>query len=726
MINGAGSHLVHARRGSRTTFRRVIPAWIAVGLVMLVSAGPVTARAERGEAGAPWARQVLQTPPRTTCDMAPDVFELLCDVYGHIDGAYLGTVDAASLAAAAASAVRDAGLAGITGTPPACPLPTSDFEQVCGEIDKVEDTAAAVWTASVAMVASLGDPRSVLRTPEEDQALRERQNNRQSRLGMSLSLMEGEEPCTEPSATCRPVVIEVYPGSPAEGAGLMERDVVLELDGESLSSVGCEDLPGKDRFDDGASVSVKIMRGSQMQTIEVEASTVSVPIARGEVADGTIGYLRIATLGAEAPDTVRNALQGLVDMDIGSLVLDLRDNPGGLVRPTVEVAGLFLAGRQLVITLHYRSGDSSLNSDGNAPAPDPGRIPMVVVTNGGTASGAEVLTGALVDHDRATVVGTRTLGKHTGQSVINLEDTDGNLLGVLSLTTLVWTTPEGRSAQGGFRPDVEAEAPSCLPPDEVARRAWASYGRWLGTQRDAEPRRSGGGGGGGGSRGGGGGGSGGGGGGGGGEDLGFDEPPPASELFGDVAAGAWYEAAVSWMILHDVTRGCAPTMFCPDRELTRQQFVTFLWRAAGRPVPDHLGSAAFSDVAEGVYSDRAIGWAVSRRVTMGCTTGELGDPDWRFCPTRPVTRGQMAALLYRHVEASHVGQPVHRDVDPDRFYAAGVAWLTDFEAVGGCDPGLFCPHRPATRAEAAVFINGVAIRPHMWGEGNTSFIPRPG
>ncbi len=148
----------------------------------------------------------------------------------------------------------------------------------------------------------------------------------------------------------------------------------------------------------------------------------------------------------------------------------------------------------------------------------------------------------------------------------------------------------------------------------------------------------------------------GGGGGGGSDDGGGEElPPRASELFEDVAPGVWYESAISWMILHRVTSGCTITMFCPENNLTRQQFVTFLWRAAGRPTPTYLGSEAFSDVTEGVYSDPAIGWAVSNGVTVGCTPGDFGDPGWRFCPTQHVTRGQMSTLLYRHVEADYPG-----------------------------------------------------------------------
>ena len=195
--------------------------------------------------------------------------------------------------------------------------------------------------------------------------------------------------------------------------------------------------------------------------------------------------------------------------------------------------------------------------------------------------------------------------------------------------------------------------------------------------------------------------------------------PTASELFTDVSAGTWYEQAVNWMILHLVTTGCTPTMFCPDDNLTRQQFVTFLWRAAGRPTPAYRGSEAFTDVPEGAYSDEAIGWAVSNGITVGCTPGSLGDPNWMFCRTQHVTRGQMATFLYRYTKAEYIGAPSkYTDVTPDAFYAPGIAWLTDFGVVPGCETTRFCPKRDATRAESALFIHEVAIRPQIWGSGS--------
>ncbi len=202
------------------------------------------------------------------------------------------------------------------------------------------------------------------------------------------------------------------------------------------------------------------------------------------------------------------------------------------------------------------------------------------------------------------------------------------------------------------------------------------------------------------------------------------EPQRASDLFDDVPPEAWYEPAVTWMANHNITKGCAVRLFCPDQDLTRQQFVTFLWRAAGEPPATHLGSEAFADVHQGAYSDEAIGWAISGEVIEGCTPGTLGDQDWNFCPQQPVTRGHLATLLYRHVEADYIGQTApYTDVAPDSDYANSVAWIHDLEIATECDTDLFCPDRNATRAEAAAFINGVAARPRAWGPGNNSFPP---
>ena len=202
------------------------------------------------------------------------------------------------------------------------------------------------------------------------------------------------------------------------------------------------------------------------------------------------------------------------------------------------------------------------------------------------------------------------------------------------------------------------------------------------------------------------------------EQEGGVEAVAASEVFTDVEAGAWFEQAITWMVQNGITQGCGPNSFCPQREVTRQEFVTFLWRAAGRPSGSYRGSEAFSDV-DGGFADLAIGWAASTGVTAGCTAGVFGDPDWQFCPGQSVSRAQIITFLFRLVEGPQTEGAAFEDVPAGRYFTAPVGWMAHFGISSGCDADLFCPYRSATRAEVATFIHGVAIRPHSWGPGNT-------
>ncbi len=212
-------------------------------------------------------------------------------------------------------------------------------------------------------------------------------------------------------------------------------------------------------------------------------------------------------------------------------------------------------------------------------------------------------------------------------------------------------------------------------------------------------------------------------GGGGGGAPAVQDPPVAraSDVFEDVPAGSWYEDAVSWMFHNRITVGCTEKTFCSDSHLTRQQFVTFLWRAEGEPDSSYLGSTAFADVEQESYADRAIGWAAENGVIRGCAAGKIGDPEWRFCPGRNVSKAQVATFLYRYVNASFDSPPSVVDVNPDSVHAPGIAWLYRNGIVVGCREDMFCPTRATIRAEAAAFIHAVAERRSSWGTGAEPF-----
>ena len=195
----------------------------------------------------------------------------------------------------------------------------------------------------------------------------------------------------------------------------------------------------------------------------------------------------------------------------------------------------------------------------------------------------------------------------------------------------------------------------------------------------------------------------------------------SADVYLDIEPNTWYEPAVTWMVQREITRGCGPDTFCPGRQVTRQEFVTFLWRAAGRPSGSFSGADAFADVGGG-YADQAIGWAASIGVTSGCTTGEFGDEDWGFCPEDPISRAEIATLLFRFVEATWAEEVDFEDVPSESYYRSAVGWMSYFEITSGCQSGMFCPSRLASRAEVATLIYRVAIRPHSWGAGNTSFL----
>ena len=164
------------------------------------------------------------------------------------------------------------------------------------------------------------------------------------------------------------------------------------------------------------------------------------------------------------------------------------------------------------------------------------------------------------------------------------------------------------------------------------------------------------------------------------------------------------------MLDHDITTGCDTDSFCSGEPVTRQQFVAFLWRAAGEPQPTQPGSQVFDDVDAGSYADSAIGWAVEAGVTVGCKQATADSPAM-FCPRTTTTRAHIAAFLYRYTGARHNPDQIFDDVDPDSYYGPAVAWMNTHNITTGCTPSTFCPHRPVTRAHAAAFIYRIATNP---------------
>ena len=247
-------------------------------------------------------------------------------------------------------------------------------------------------------------------------------------------------------------IISPIKDSPAAKAGLRPDDMVIAIDGEDMTGVSPEDARQKVLGPAGTDVTLTILReGEAPFDVVITRGKINTPLVESEMRDDGIAYIRLNTFGNTADAELRNALQELLAQNPKGLILDLRSNGGGFLDQGIAVASEFLPGNEVVVYERYSDGSlQEGRSSGVGVALD---IPMVVLVDGGTASASEIVSGALQDYGRATLVGTVTYGKGSVQSVNMLSDN-----GAVMITSAEWLTPKKRLIQGtGLTPDVYVE-----------------------------------------------------------------------------------------------------------------------------------------------------------------------------------------------------------------------------------------------------------------------------
>ena len=643
---------------ARTVWRIAAPVVAIIALlpsVALAQTPDTDGSGTEADVEAPEAEAPDTGPSRVSCDEASEVFYLLCETYELITTRYVDQIGDEDLAAAAAQGARDADLGPRTVEPVSpCALPAPEFEVVCAEIDSAAKTSAAVWAATARMLASLGDPNMRLLTPAAYQAyqLRRRAAVPFAGIGLRLGLLDGTAPCKALSDVCRLTIAEVFPASPAEHAGLRADDIVLELDGLIPSGPGCG-ISDLRRFDPGTQVMVKVERDGRVRHFVMKAALVDAPGIASRIVGTDLGYVRLGSFGFRADQAVDEELQRLIDSGMESLVLDLSGNPGGYLSTVVDMASLFLDDRQ-VVTQEVSRHETLLHlATKHEGFPDAADLPMAVAVDGSSASASELLSLALRDHGRATIVGATTYGKNTGQITQSLESDDGSLLGAVRLTVLRWFSPDGHSALGGIEPDVVVGFAPCAHPIGLARQVAAAAGL------------------------------------------------PGAVLADIGDSGERFDA-VEALASDGVLEGteCEPGLFCPEGPLRRWEMAVWLVRLLDGDDPDPVSVARFSDV------DPDQWWAahVERLADLGITAG-CGREPARFCPDAPMSRAQMARFLRRAFNAASAVPAGFVDIS-DRSAAADVSALFAAGIVSGCstDPMRFCPEMPASRADTAVAL----------------------
>ncbi len=289
------------------------------------------------------------------------------------------------------------------------------------------------------LIGQLNDPYANYLGPEDVADLRERTSGTYGGLGMQIDVRDGWITVIAPMAE-----------TPAEAAGIESGDRIIEVDGESTYGWKNEKAVIELRGDPGSDVRIKVSRPGVPEPFEFNLTRATILIRSVRTAlmlTPEVGYLSLAysTIGETVVEEVKQSITGLIESGAQSVVLDLRDNPGGVLDDGVELTDLFLDPDLVVVDTRGRDAQTSRTYRTGAGQEWPD-LPFVVLVNGGTASAAEILAGALQDHDRAIILGTPTFGKGLVQTVFPLSPTEA-----FQLTTGHWYTPSGRSIQRPIR-----------------------------------------------------------------------------------------------------------------------------------------------------------------------------------------------------------------------------------------------------------------------------------
>ncbi|MEG0012903.1 MAG: S41 family peptidase [Cellulosilyticaceae bacterium] len=295
-------------------------------------------------------------------------------------------------------------------------------------------------------VAGVGDPYTTYYTPDEFAKFMEKSSGTYAGIGVQMTVDQTDNTIT---------VTEVFPGSPAEKAGMLTKDKIIGAEGKELTGDDFEEAPKIIKGEEGTAVVVTIYRPSENKTYDLDITRENVvyPSIEYKMMDNNIGYIQIRSFEEPTYEQFKAALTEVERKGAKGLVIDLRNNSGGLLHITEDIVDELIPEGVIVSTKDNQGEVKTAYADDEYTD-----IPIAVLVNEQSASASEVLSGALKDHDRATLVGTTTFGKGIVQSIMPL--TDGS---ALKVTTSQYFTPSGVCIQGtGIEPHYRVELPAEL------------------------------------------------------------------------------------------------------------------------------------------------------------------------------------------------------------------------------------------------------------------------
>jgi carboxyl-terminal processing protease len=298
-------------------------------------------------------------------------------------------------------------------------------------------TKDLIYAAIKGMLNSL-DPHSSFMPPEAYKELQVETKGEFGGLGIQIGLKDAIL-----------TVIAPIEDTPAFKAGIKAGDKIVKISNESTKDMTLQDAVSKMRGAPKTSITISILREGwqEPRDFTLEREIIKIKSVKSKVLEGNIGYVKISQFQDQTSADLSAALNKLGEEKIASLILDLRNNPGGLLNSAIDVTGQFLPKGKLVVYTKTRAGEKSEFHTEDETNSD---LPMIVLVNQGSASASEIVAGALKDWNRAIILGTQTFGKGSVQTVIPLSDGSG-----LRLTTSKYYTPKGISIQNtGITPDI--------------------------------------------------------------------------------------------------------------------------------------------------------------------------------------------------------------------------------------------------------------------------------
>ncbi|MCX7302255.1 MAG: S41 family peptidase [Rhodobacterales bacterium] len=333
------------------------------------------------------------------------------------------------------------------------------FDRVRAEYVEEADPKDLIEAAINGMLTSL-DPHSSYLSTEDAEAMRTQTRGEFGGLGIEVTQEEGWVKVVSP-----------MDGTPADLAGIMAGDFITDVNGESVMGLTLDDAVELMRGPVGSEIVITVVREGMPEPFDVSIirDTIKLTAVRART-EGRSIVLRVTTFNDQTFPNLTDGLKEQIDAaggieNVNGVVLDLRNNPGGLLNQAIYVSDAFLDAGEIVST---RGRDPAVGERYNATPGDLiNGLPMVVLINGGSASASEIVAGALQDHRRAIVVGTQSFGKGSVQTVIPLQGDSA-----MRLTTARYYTPSGRSIQAlGISPDIIVQQPPPKPADAEGEAA---------------------------------------------------------------------------------------------------------------------------------------------------------------------------------------------------------------------------------------------------------------